>query len=52
MVVGSLRREQGDPGQFLESLAEAWVHGLNVDWAKVLTGAGARRVATDIRLSA
>ncbi|KJS51762.1 hypothetical protein VM98_35380, partial [Streptomyces rubellomurinus subsp. indigoferus] len=29
---GSLRRDEGGPGRFLHSLAEAWTHGAPVDW--------------------
>ena len=32
VVVGSLRRDQGGPGRFLLSLAEAHVRGTPVDW--------------------
>jgi pimaricinolide synthase PimS1 len=35
-VLGSLRREKGDAAQFLTSLGEAWVHGVEVDWGAVL----------------
>ena len=35
-VLGSLRREKGDAAQFLTSLGEAWVHGVEVDWDAVL----------------
>ena len=44
LVIGSLRREQGGPKRFLESLAEAWVRGTDVDWSNVFYGTGARRV--------
>ncbi|MFZ1154717.1 MAG: SDR family NAD(P)-dependent oxidoreductase, partial [Solirubrobacteraceae bacterium] len=38
VVLGSLRRQKGDSGCFTRSLAEAWVHGVEVDWAGVLGG--------------
>ena len=44
-VIGSLRREQGGLERFLCSLAEAHVHGVQVDWAALFTGRGARRVS-------
>ncbi len=44
-VIGSLRREQGTLERFLCSLAEAHVHGVQVDWAALFAGRGARRVA-------
>ncbi len=43
-VIGSLRREQGGLERFLCSLAEAHVHGVQVDWAALFAGRGARRV--------
>ncbi|MGW2488157.1 SDR family NAD(P)-dependent oxidoreductase [Streptomyces sp. NPDC001606] len=43
VVVGSLRRDQGGPGRFLLSLAEAHVRGVRVDWTAAL-GATGRRV--------
>ncbi|WTW99070.1 SDR family NAD(P)-dependent oxidoreductase [Streptomycetaceae bacterium NBC_01309] len=33
VVVGTLRRDQGDLRRFTASLAEAWVRGVDVDWA-------------------
>ncbi len=44
-VIGSLRREQGGLERFLCSLAEAHVHGVQVDWAALFAGRGARRVS-------
>ena len=44
-VIGSLRRAQGGPERFLVALGEAWVRGVEVDWAAVFRGTGARRVA-------
>ncbi|MCL6302958.1 type I polyketide synthase [Streptomyces kronopolitis] len=35
-VLGSLRRDQGGPEQMLLSVAEGYVHGLPVDWTRVL----------------
>jgi acyl transferase domain-containing protein/D-arabinose 1-dehydrogenase-like Zn-dependent alcohol dehydrogenase/acyl carrier protein len=43
-IVGSLRRQDGGPQRFLRSLAEAWTHGVDVDWAAVLGESGASRV--------
>ncbi|MFF3209015.1 acyltransferase domain-containing protein, partial [Streptomyces sp. NPDC002962] len=37
-VVGSLRRGEGGMGRFLTSVAEAFVRGVEVDWASVLPG--------------
>jgi benzoate-CoA ligase family protein len=45
LVVGSLRREQGDWERFLGALGEAWIGGVAVDWARVFAGAGAGRVS-------
>ncbi len=42
-VVASLRRGEGGPRRFLASLAEAWVHGVQVDWAAMLQGGGGRK---------
>nr|AFJ05068.1 PKS [Streptomyces platensis] len=35
-VLGSLRRDSGGPEQMLLSLGEGYVHGLPVDWTRVL----------------
>ncbi|MEE1757447.1 type I polyketide synthase [Streptomyces sp. SP18CS02] len=43
-VVGSLRRGEDGAKRFLTSLAEAYVLGAPVDWARVYAGSGARRV--------
>ncbi|MFC0596903.1 SDR family NAD(P)-dependent oxidoreductase, partial [Streptomyces palmae] len=40
LVVGSLRRDEGGMRRMLASLAEAYVHGLPVDWAALLPGDG------------
>ncbi|ARP73394.1 polyketide synthase [Streptomyces pluripotens] len=42
VVVGSLRRDQGGPGRFLLSLAEAYVRGVPVDWTAAFGVAGHR----------
>jgi acyl transferase domain-containing protein/NAD(P)-dependent dehydrogenase (short-subunit alcohol dehydrogenase family)/acyl carrier protein len=42
LVTGSLRRGEGGWGRFLTSLGEAWVWGVDVDWAKVFAGHGVR----------
>jgi acyl transferase domain-containing protein len=42
-VVASLRRGEGGPRRFLTSLAEAWVHGVPVDWGAMLQSGGGRR---------
>ncbi|WP_416071858.1 type I polyketide synthase, partial [Streptomyces sp. ID05-04B] len=42
-VLGSLRRDRGDLGQFLGALAEAHVHGVDVDFEAVFDGTGATR---------
>ncbi|WP_394838005.1 SDR family NAD(P)-dependent oxidoreductase [Pendulispora rubella] len=38
VVAGSLRRDEGDLQRFLLSLGELHVHGLPLDWRKVLSG--------------
>ncbi|MFC0601447.1 SDR family NAD(P)-dependent oxidoreductase, partial [Streptomyces palmae] len=40
LVVGSLRRDEGGTRRMLASLAQAYVHGLPVDWAALLPDAG------------
>ncbi|MER7722332.1 polyketide synthase dehydratase domain-containing protein, partial [Streptomyces flaveolus] len=42
--MGSLRRGEGGLERFLTSAAEAFVGGARVDWARVFTGTGARRI--------
>ncbi|MGW4880401.1 SDR family NAD(P)-dependent oxidoreductase [Streptomyces sp. NPDC004262] len=42
VVVGSLRRDQGGPARFLQSLAEAQVRGVPVDWTPALGTPGPR----------
>ncbi|MFF7638602.1 beta-ketoacyl synthase N-terminal-like domain-containing protein, partial [Kitasatospora sp. NPDC008050] len=44
VALGSLRRGEGSPERFLTSVAEAHVHGVEVDWATVLGGRNARRI--------
>jgi acyl transferase domain-containing protein/NADPH:quinone reductase-like Zn-dependent oxidoreductase/short-subunit dehydrogenase/acyl carrier protein len=44
LLAGSLRRDDGGPARFLTSLGEAWVHGVDVDWARLHQGTGAERV--------
>ncbi|MFI1766243.1 amino acid adenylation domain-containing protein [Streptomyces sp. NPDC020800] len=42
-VVGTLHRDRGGPERFVESVAEAWSHGVAVDWPAVF---GPYRAAT------
>ena len=44
VVVGSLRRDDGDLTRFSTSLAELHVRGVRVDWQAAFTDTGARRV--------
>jgi acyl transferase domain-containing protein len=44
VVTGSLRRHDGGPERFLTSLAEAYVRGVRVDWARVFALRGAATV--------
>ncbi|HEX8052620.1 MAG TPA: SDR family NAD(P)-dependent oxidoreductase [Thermoleophilaceae bacterium] len=43
-AVGSLRRGEGGLERFLASLAEAHVHGVDVNWSQLFAGTGARVV--------
>nr|WP_249375044.1 type I polyketide synthase [Streptomyces sp. I05A-00742] len=43
VVVGSLRRDEGDWRRFLTSMAEAHTQGLSLDWPSLFAG-GARRL--------
>ncbi|MEU4896795.1 type I polyketide synthase [Streptomyces sp. NPDC044780] len=45
VTVGTLRRGLGGADRFLTCLAEAYVRGVPVDWPRLFTGTGARRVA-------
>ncbi|MFD9568930.1 type I polyketide synthase [Streptomyces sp. NPDC059982] len=44
VALGSLRRDEGGLRRVFTSLAEAWVNGADVDWAKAFDGTDARRV--------
>ncbi|MGW0551750.1 type I polyketide synthase, partial [Streptomyces altiplanensis] len=44
VATGTLRRDQGSVSRFLLSAAEVFVRGVDVDWAGIFEGAGARRV--------
>jgi acyl transferase domain-containing protein/NADPH:quinone reductase-like Zn-dependent oxidoreductase/acyl carrier protein len=44
-VCCSMRREQGGAERFVTALAEAWVHGVPVDWRALLAASGAERIA-------
>ncbi|MEU8140232.1 acyltransferase domain-containing protein, partial [Streptodolium elevatio] len=44
LVVGTLRRDQGGLRRFTQSLAEAWVRGVGVDWAAAFAEHRPRRV--------
>ncbi|WP_405097233.1 type I polyketide synthase [Micromonospora sp. NBC_01412] len=44
VVLGTLRRDEGDRRRVLLSLGAAWVAGRPVDWPAVFAGTGARRV--------
>nr|WP_251018743.1 type I polyketide synthase [Streptomyces sp. ISL-11] len=44
VVTGTLRRDEGGLDRFLTSLADAYVHGVPVDWTRAFTGTGASRV--------
>ncbi|MFI1971533.1 type I polyketide synthase, partial [Streptomyces cinnamoneus] len=43
-VTGSLRRNEGGPGQFLTALSRVHVRGVDVDWQTTFAGLGARVV--------
>ena len=45
MAVPLLRGERAEGEALLGALAEIWVHGTGVDWARVFAGCGAQRVA-------
>ena len=44
MVVGTLRRDEGDLTRFLLSAGELFVRGVDIDWAGYFAGSGARPV--------
>jgi acyl transferase domain-containing protein/short-subunit dehydrogenase/acyl carrier protein len=44
VVVGSLRRGEGGRERFMQSLAEVFVRGVNVDWRSLVVGEGVGRV--------
>ncbi|MFJ8743082.1 type I polyketide synthase [Embleya sp. NPDC127516] len=44
VAVASLRRDQGGPERFLASVAEAYTHGVAVDWSATWTGRAPRVV--------
>ncbi len=44
VVMGSLRRKQGGPASFLKSAAEAWTHGVKVDWPALFAGRPTHRI--------
>ncbi|MEW2374421.1 type I polyketide synthase, partial [Streptomyces sp. NPDC006656] len=44
LAVGSLRRDEGGLERFLTSAAELFVRGVDIDWASLFEGTGARRV--------
>jgi acyl transferase domain-containing protein/NADPH:quinone reductase-like Zn-dependent oxidoreductase/acyl carrier protein len=43
-IVGTLRRHDGGFSRFLDSLAQLWVRGVEVDWAALYPGSGLRRL--------
>ena len=43
-ALGTLRRDDGDATRFLTALAEAHVHGVDVDWTAAFAGRGAHRI--------
>jgi mycoketide-CoA synthase len=44
LIAGTLRRDEGGAKRFLQSLGEAWVHGVDVDWAGLLSDADTEHV--------
>ncbi|MEN3614749.1 type I polyketide synthase [Plantactinospora sp. ZYX-F-223] len=46
VAIGTLRRDEGGPQRFVSSLAEAYTHGVDVDWDRVF--AGSRAVTVDL----
>jgi acyl transferase domain-containing protein/NADPH:quinone reductase-like Zn-dependent oxidoreductase/short-subunit dehydrogenase/acyl carrier protein len=45
VAIGSLRREEGGLDRFYASLAEAWVHGVEVRWQHLFEALGAKQVS-------
>jgi acyl transferase domain-containing protein/NADPH:quinone reductase-like Zn-dependent oxidoreductase len=45
VVLATLRRDEGGPGRFALSLAEAHAAGVSLDWEALFKGTGAERVA-------
>jgi acyl transferase domain-containing protein len=45
VVLGTLRRDDGGPGRFSTSLAEAHAHGVELDWGALQAGLGTGTVA-------
>jgi acyl transferase domain-containing protein len=43
-VIATLRRDEGGRDRFVESLAELWARGGEVDWGALFDGSGARAV--------
>uniref|UniRef100_UPI0034DF36E7 acyltransferase domain-containing protein n=1 Tax=Streptomyces flavofungini TaxID=68200 RepID=UPI0034DF36E7 len=43
-VIGTLKRDHGGPADFLDSVGEAYVGGVDVDWRAAFAGRDARRV--------
>ncbi|SED08804.1 type I polyketide synthase [Streptomyces melanosporofaciens] len=48
-IVGTLRRDEGDPERFAGSFAEAYVHGVEPSWDTVFAG-GPERGTPDVEL--
>ena len=46
MGLGTLRRDDGGPGRFLSSAAQAFVYGVAVDWSRLIPGAYSGVVAS------
>ncbi|MEV1043107.1 type I polyketide synthase [Streptomyces sp. NPDC050204] len=44
LALGTLRRAEDETRRLLLSFAEAWAHGVEVDWRAVLAGTGPHRV--------
>ncbi|MFI2779940.1 type I polyketide synthase, partial [Streptomyces sp. ALB3] len=44
VTLGTLRRDEDESRRFMTSLAEAHVHGVDLDWQAMLGPAGARRI--------